>query len=733
MTSSGRQRLVWIGLFALWSLLLARAFQVQVMERSFWTAKAVARQGQIHRASAERGEIVSADGVILARSVTNRSLSVDPSRVEDPTALGRALAGIGAVDPAGFVRTVRANPERRFLWIDRGLLPDQQVLDLLHRFPCLSAILESKRLYPLGTAGGSLVGVVGQDEDGLGGLEAAYDADLEGVDGKILEVSDRTGTLFPGLERQLLQPPRPGRSLVLTLHSKMQEIAAAHLAAVVREQRAAGGFVIVTRPATGEVLAMASMPCPDPTDPSSWKDETLRIRSVTDAFEPGSVYKIVTFAAALESGRITTEDPIDCMNGVRIVAGGHAIRDHEKFGILPAWGVLAHSSNIGTGVIAERVGAEGFYRMEKSLGFGLPTGVGLPGEGRGRIPDPSAWSKRSLVTQAFGQEISCTGIQLAMAYGAVANGGYLMRPLLVREVRSADGSRVERHGPETIRQVMRPVVARTLALLLRGVVEQGTGVRAEIPGYPPAGKTGTAQKYVRELGGYSREHYVASFVGFAPWDDPEVLCLVVLDEPKGDIYGGNVAAPAFASIVSDLRPFLSPGSPSAPILLEEPRAGREPDPGREVPSVEGLSAQIARRVVIEAGFLPRFQGPGGWVKQSHPPAGEHLLEGGVVTLELSAPHTGGRDRLPMPDLVGLSLRDALLRVRSFQGVPRVEGAGWVLSQKPPPGSEVGVGAQCWIKLGPDSCRAWKEYQDVAERASRDLAAGALLGESPAEE
>jgi membrane peptidoglycan carboxypeptidase len=411
------------------------------------------------------------------------------------------------------------------------------------------------------------------------------------------------------------------------------------------------------------------------------------------------------------------------MDGLRPLPGGSPIRDHEPYALLTASEVMAHSSNIGTGIIAELVGAEGFHRMERSFGFGLPSGVELSGEGRGRIPDPSAWSGRSLVTMAFGQEISCTGMQLAMAFGVIANGGDLMRPLLVKEVRAADGSVSICRGPEVVRRVLRPETTYTLRAMLRGVVTDGTAPKAEIEGYEPAGKTGTAQKYLPELGRYSKERYVASFIGFAPWEDPEVLCVVVLDEPRGNIYGGNVAAPVFQEIVSGVRYLLH-----EPEVAQLERPARRPETQREVPAVGGLSAAVARRVVQENGFLPRFEGSGFWVTGVRPEPGRDLPPGGVVTLMLS----GEEEAATMPALAGLSLRDALLRIDSVHGVPHVAGAGWVIGQRPAPGATIEAGEACWLELGPDSSRAWKEFQEIARRASGQLAARALPGESAAE-
>ena len=708
---------------ALWVVVMARAFQLQVLDHDTWDQVAIQRQGSTRTLTAERGSILASDGTKLAQTVSNRSLAVDPSLCEDPAALARALDDAGLGSAREFERKLRENSERRFLWLSQALIPEETVDELTARFPELDARVEAKRVYRLGEAASSLVGLINRDDAALGGLESEYKSHLEGTGGLVLEVSDRFEKRYEGLETYVLQEPERGGDIVLAIDSKIQEIAHAHLAHAVETQEATSGFAIVTRPSTGEVLAMVSLPAPNPHDLDTWTEANLKMRAVTDAFEPGSIYKVVPFAAAFEAGRLASEERIDCMDGVREVPGGRPIRDDHPCGIVPAWEVMAKSSNIGAGLIAERVGAEGFYRMEKAFGFGLNSEVELPGEGRGRIPEPSAWSLRSLVTQAFGQEISCTGIQLAMAYGAIANDGLLMKPLLVQETHAADGSVMERREPEAVRRVMRPAVAAAMRTILRGVVTEGTGNAAEVEGFGVAGKTGTAQKYVKELGRYSKERYVASFVGFAPWDDPEVLCVVVLDEPRGSIYGGSVSAPVFSKILADVRPLV--GGHGALASVSAPGPTDEEGARRSVPEVLGLTAPSARRVVQECGLMPRFEGEGDRVIACRPPVGARLLPGGIVTLMMDEGTVEGT----MPDLTGLSLRDAWLRIETFSPEPQLEGEGWVVWQSPAPGEPVPVGTPCQLRLSPDGSQAWKEFREVEERVAGEFASGTLSGES----
>jgi hypothetical protein len=350
--------------------------------------------------------------------------------------------------------------------------------------------------------------------------------------------------------------------------------------------------------------------------------------------------------------------------------------------------------------------------MERLLGFGIPTGVEIPGEERGRIPDPSSWSARSLVTEAFGQEVSCTALQLAMAYGAIANDGLLMRPYIVRSVRDPDGLVRESRKPEIIRRAMRPATARTLREMLRGVVAEGTGKPAEVKGLMPGGKTGTAQKFIRELNTYSRERYVASFVGFAPFDRPRWLCAVVLDEPRGSIWGGSVAAPVFARVLDDIA-----GLDRRP--TDDPVDGiqwvvHEQEPTTSVPRVVGTPPRLARKLLHRDQLEPIFVGHGDFVLKTVPAAGSRCRIGETVTCILSDPGDSLGTAGGIPDLIGLSLRDAIVRARGEDLDIDVRGSGWVVAQEPPAGSPLDGARTLHVELAADSCRAFVRMLEDAQ-------------------
>ena len=497
-------------------LLWARALQLAVFEHAEHLEAAREQQTELTWIPSLRGPILDRSGDPLALSVDGSSLAVDPALLSDADSLAETLDSLGIVAAPRVRALLDASGAKRFVWLTRGAVAEKTARMLQRRFfPAVIRLREPKRLYPLGSSAAPLLGATGVDGDGLLGIEARYQRFLRGVDGRMLDFRSGSTRKHLGPGRVILSAPRIGATVELTIDARCQQIVSAHLAAAVEEQEARGGTAILLDSRTGEVLALASMPGFHPESIRTADSLALRNWAVNEAYEPGSTYKLVAFAAALDSGLITPDDWIDCHNGRRRVPGG-VIHDHERHQMLRVWEVLAHSSNIGTGIIAELVGAEGFYDMERRLGFGVTTGVEISGEGRGRIPEPSTWSKRSLVTQAFGQEVSCTALQLAAAYGAVANGGLLMRPYLVREVRRQDGTILERREPEIVRRALRPQTARALREMMRLVITEGTGKNAEVEGRLPAGKTGTSQKFITDEGHYSSEHYIASFAGFAP-------------------------------------------------------------------------------------------------------------------------------------------------------------------------------------------------------------------------
>jgi len=408
----------------------------------------------------------------------------------------------------------------------------------------IDSVEEDRRFYPQGTLAAPLLGFTDIDAKGLEGIERKYDRYLRGEPREILEERDATGQTF--VVQDGIAPPE-ALNIRLTLDAGLQYIAEQELLHSVTETRAAGGTAVVLDPETFEVLVLAHVPTFDPNDPGKTRAEDRRNPVISNCYEPGSTLKTLLAAAALDSDRVRPEEPIFCEHGNYRV-GRHTIHDHHPYGTLTFAEVLQHSSNIGAAKIGERLGKAIYHKYLRDFGLGQRTGIDLPMESPGILASVENWARINLVTASFGQGVATTPLQIASAYAALANGGKLMKPYLVRAIYDADGKAVKTNNPTMVRQVVRPEVAKLLVQLLENVVDgEGTGRRARIEGVRVAGKTGTSQK-IDGAGGYSARGRIASFVGIVPADQPRFVILVAIDEPKTAVYGGEVAAPVFQAI-----------------------------------------------------------------------------------------------------------------------------------------------------------------------------------------
>jgi len=531
----------------------------------------------------------------------------------------------------------RAQLRDPFVYLVRNVSVEQaeavEALDL----PGVGSEPNHRRIYPRGAVAGQVLGLVGVDSQGLEGVELAYDRDLRGSGESVSMSRDARGRgiLTEGSWRPV---PRQGARVELTIDAGLQQVAEAELAVAVAAHKAKDGLAIVMQPATGEVLAMAVVPSFDPNQPAAANAEQRRNRAITDSYEPGSTFKGILAAAALENGVVGAEDRIYCENG-RYAIGRRSIHDHDPYGWLTFADVIKHSSNIGTGKVGERLGAERWGSAIRAFGFGVPTGIDLPGEVAGIVRPVASWSRLDVFTTSFGQGIAVTPIQLLAAYAALANGGQLMRPYVVRRIIAADGSIVREGSPHVVGQPVSAATAATVTRLLQGVVDGGTGSQAGIDGMAVAGKTGTAQKVDGKTGRYSARDRVSSFIGFVPAAAPRFVILVVIDSPQAVTSGGLVAAPVFRRIAEYYIERLGLRVTSAPAQ------GPESDPlGPQLaswtlatgesgmPSFVGLSMREALVQAVRAGWEVRTFGSGFVVAQD-PPAGVAAAAGEVLTLQ----------------------------------------------------------------------------------------------------
>ncbi len=547
----------------LWFAVLgARLYWLQVERHDHYARKAAQQHQRVLDLEPPRGTIYDARGRVLAVSVDVESAFADPQEVKDPVATARRIGAALRLD-----RDERDKLERRlaqerdFVFAARKLDPPQaeaiRALDLTG----IHFLRESKRYYPMRELGAQVLGFVGTDHRGLAGLEAHYDPVIAGHAGRrtVLRDAHRNTLLSP---RLATVEARPGADLHLTLDATVQYIVEKELGAAVERFHARGGTAAVLDPMTGAILGMATLPGFDANRFDEVPSQRWRVGAVTDAYEPGSTFKLVTAAAVLAHGLLTPDDVLDCEMG-GITLSGVLIRDHQAYGRLSVRQVLAKSSNVGMIKLALLLGQERLYEQVRAMGFGERTAVDLPGESSGIVRPLHAWTALSKAYVSFGQEVSVTPLQLARAMAAVANGGRLLRPYVVAKVAGERGA--ERlDGPFEQGQALTPVVAAQLEQLLAAVVREGTGRQAAIQGYPVAGKTGTAQKVV--AGHYSHRYFVASFVGYAPIGDPRLVVAVTLDEPWPVYYGGQVAAPTFAAIARQVLLYWGvPPRPEPPV------------------------------------------------------------------------------------------------------------------------------------------------------------------------
>ena len=663
-------------------LVVSAGYTIMIDDGAAWRELAESqRQRRLHVAP-KRGTIYDRSGGALAVSVEVPSVSMDaiellrgvpPQRIPlvARDAANRVAAVLG-IDPASVERKILA--KRRFAWLKRQISAEEaeQIRALAaagpeaERIHGLNVEGEGRRYYPRRELAGPLLGFVAPDGEGKDGLEHALNGELRGQSEQLRGLRDRSGRLVfaDGIEDE---QALAGHNLYLTIDQGIQFVAERELAAAARTFEARGGSVVVVEPATGEVLAMASWPLFNPNDYQESEPEARRDRALTEAFEPGSTTKIFTLSAGIAAGVIKPTDKLYCEKGAMPI-DNVVIRDTHPSEWLTVAQVLALSSNICAAKIGLSLGGERLYESLRRFGFGEPTGLPFPGEASGTLrPRGRPWVQVETAAASFGQGISVTNLQLAMAAGAIANGGELMEPLLVKKVTTATGEVLRESVPRVRRRVVPASVARTIAELLVAVTEgEGTGVEAAINGYKVAGKTATAQKTDPATGRYSLDRYIASFVGFVPADKPVIAVAVTLDEPMVEHAGGAVAAPIFrrvAQMALEARGLIPKTAEHADFAV----LSKSPDP-----------ANVAYAALREA------QG-------KKPPVQESVGTG---------PAPAGKFR--MPDMTGWPAREAIKKAFELGMVPKLEGSGLLVTQTPPPGSVLERGANVTFVFEPAS-------------------------------
>lgn len=486
----------------------------------------------------------------LAITINLNSIFAEPFRVKD-----KGLASLELAKALNVSRDeiyTKLNQEKGFVWLARRVSPYTAYAVRALNIKGVDFIKEPQRVYPNGIMASHILGFTNTDNEGLEGLELKFDKSLRGTTGWRYAIRDGKQREVPAYEFREIQPI-DGDDMVLTIDNIIQAFAEKELEKGYEKYHAKGGSIIVMDPWTGDILALAARPSYDPNNAKSAAPDFRRNRVICDFFEPGSSFKIITASALLEEKAVRPKDRFFCENG-EYKWYSHTYHDHKPHGWLEFRDVIKYSSNIGTMKAAQKLGPDRLYKYIKKFGFGEKTGIELPGEVNGVTTHPLTWSKLSLCSISMGQEVTVTALQFACAISALANGGNLVRPRIVERIQDKTGRVIQKFEPKKPRRVISEETSKQMRAILRGVVDSGTAELAEIDGYFPAGKTGTAQK-IEPNGTYSHRKFTASFIGFVPYDNPRFVIVVVLDEPRPIYYGGVVCTPIFKKVASELMSY----------------------------------------------------------------------------------------------------------------------------------------------------------------------------------
>jgi len=665
-----------------------RLIHLQVWQYEGLSERARRQQQREVTTNSPRGLVYDRQGRELARSLDAESFFAEPHAVTDVRGTAEQLASaLGADAGALMARLTEAQAAgKKFVWLARKVEARTGAQIKALNLAGVGAVPEPKRYYPNGALASHVLGFVGTDDVGLAGVEQYYNAALDGEAGKLWVEGDGRRRFYESREVEA----RIGQSVGLTIDRNVQHQTEQALQAAVARARAKSGTAIVLDPRTGEILALANAPTFDPNDVGTLAPEARANQALQNIYEPGSTFKIVAFAAALEERLAKPEQKIDCQMGAITVAG-RVVHDHTAFGTLTITEALAKSSNVAAIKLGLRVGDERMYGYMRRFGFGQKTGIELPGETNGLLRPVARWQKSSMGSLAIGQEIGVTPMQMVAAFGALANDGVRVAPHLVREFRDAEGNVVKRAQPETHR-VVSEQTARTLRPMLESVTVKGTAKLARVDGYSAAGKTGTAQKIDPRTRSYSHTKHVASFVGFAPVDHPTLVIAVVIDEPIGAYHGGDVAAPVFREIAETVLPYLN----------VQPDTEFKTD---EIPAREQLAARRDRPLpeMLEAESHHAQQGAS---KGKHNAAPATRIE--AVRQERRAGEVGelvfaaaDESALLMPDLRGWSVRD-VARVCAQLGLElEAHGEGRATRQNIAAGEKIAAGQIVQVEFSRD--------------------------------
>ncbi|MDR1608656.1 MAG: transpeptidase family protein [Deltaproteobacteria bacterium] len=712
-----RLRLLLLGFTLVFLAIIVRAAELQLVKRDIllWESK---KKSEISfDLGSVRGDIYDRNGEKLASSLAMDSVYLDGNLIKDRGAAFLALSKVLDIDYEALAKifedlksipgTSATAPDRplknrTYAWVKRHI--SEMDADAIRALKIRGVRLEKeyRRVYPNGSLAAHILGFVRKtDGVALEGLELALDGYLRKNPVGIVVRQDRLGRIIMDRPDQKISQ-QMGASVMLTIDRQIQRLTEKALSKAVEERNAKSGQALVVRIRTGEILASAVYPTFDPNNYQSSEPENRRNTILTDPFEPGSTFKVFTVAAALEEKLINPETIFFCENGLYKIDGANAsIKDTASYGDLSVNSIVQVSSNIGATKIGETLGPYKLYNYLTRFAFGEKTGLAYPSsESAGKLRHPREWRALDAASVAFGQALSVTSLQMTMAVAALANGGVLMRPTLVSRIIDADGRIIEQKPPKMLRPVVSQVTANQVLYMMRLAVKKGTGRRADIPGYPVAGKTATAQSVISGSSSYSKDKYVASFVGVAPYEKPELCVFVALFEPWPAYYGGEVAAPVFKEIMQAALPLLDipmvdePAEPIAPMETKVAGAGSIPGVVSDSSPTNFLMVKIKKNDRGAAGQIRDLK------KDFQGYAAESLEFDGLAEVkELVKPPTPGGEPGVMPNVKGLSMREVMDLLSPFRLSLEYEGSGLAIYQFPSSGAPVEAGQMARISFG----------------------------------
>ena len=660
------------GIVVLWmSFVFARLGFLQLIEHSDYLARAHRQQQRAIEITPKRGAIYDRNMHPLAMSTEVESAFAIPTELADNKAqAAHLLSGVLGI-PRDVLET-KFNSGSTFVWVSRKLPPEKSDAVKALNLKGVYTMKENERFYPKRDMAAHVLGYVDLDEKGQGGIEHQLDKQIGGKAEKILVMADAKQRWFDSTQAQRDQ----GANVVLTIDEKIQYIAERELTAGIAHTHAIAGTIIIQNPNTSEILALANWPKFNPNSPGEVRPEARMNPAVSGIYEPGSTFKLITLAAAIDQNLTRPEEVFDCENGA-VTLAGHKIHDHKKFGMLSVSQILAQSSDVGAIKVALRLGSPKFYEYIRAFGFGQQTGIELPWESRGMLGKLNTWSGISIGAISMGQEIGVTPIQLVTAISAIANGGYLHKPYIISEIRKGDqvvfSNDTMRPEPKT---VIRPETAATLRNMMEGVVLDGTGRFARLDGWTAAGKTGTAQKIDPNTGRYSPSKYIASFTGFAPINNPAVTILVSLDSPYGLHEGGVTAAPIFKRVAEQVLPFLDV-SRDVPVTAKLVQASYKDVSELPDPSLDDFNP-------LDFNSAP---------EQPTPPVAKQEPKLPSVTVALDE----GGD-IAVPDFRGKTVREVTEMCLQLGLNPVLIGSSLAQDQSPAAGAKVRRGAKITVRF-----------------------------------